>query len=200
MLFAILLTFIFGYFPATQVVGSEFNTANWTVRNFQYRREPFSHAQLTGVVRDKLATVLASNATFPNSYFNGKLAASSRWDLIEIRNGRSTTEGPAKILITYLQATSRGSDFWPDWSTKNPQKASVLWPAVRDLVDLELYNDLPAVIEMALVDCSDLDFQSTLREKMASIFALRCQKLKNAGLTKQSELADKLAEAYRDTP
>ncbi len=197
-LFALLLAFMFGYIPATQVVGSEFNTATWMLRDFQYRREPFTKIQLTGIVRDKNSAI-SSTAKFPSMYFNGNLASSKRWDLVEIRNGASITEGPAKILVTFLRATAGGNEFWPDWSTKNKVKATILWPAVRDLVDLQLYSDLPSIIEQALVDCSDQEFQTSISESTLAAIDKHCRKLQIEGLTEQLQFAEKIRATYRSS-
>ncbi len=202
-LLALLLTFIFGYFPATKVTGTEFNTSTWSIREFQYRQDPFSKVQLTGVIREIPTSIYSSQAGFPFTYIKAS-PTSSRWDLAEIRNGRNVTEGPANILLTYLRASKDlSTDFWPDWSKKNSVKADVLWPAVSDLVDLELYYRLPSVMEAALVECSDDEFKTKIHSAMTSALQVYVaqplgSQAGGSSPPEASKLAEELLKKYQD--
>ena len=166
----------FGYLQATVVTGSEFDTGSWTVRTFWYRRDPFSGRQLTGILREQSAT-LTSTAAFPNTYFSGPSSAPARWDLVNLRSGTVLTEGPANVLNSYFDH-STVDQIWPTWSTENTAKANILWPAVRDLVDLGLYHELPKIMEFATVDLTDAEFKTTIDEQMRAILEAQTEKLR----------------------
>lgn len=171
----VFVALFFGYLQATVVTGSEFDTGSWTVRTFWYRRDPFSGRQLTGILREQPAS-LTSSAAFPNSYFSGPSSTPARWDLVNLRSGTVLTEGPANVLHSYFDH-STVDQIWPTWSTENTAKANILWPAVRDLVDLGLYHELPKIMELATVDLTDTEFKTTIDEQMRAILEAHTEKL-----------------------
>lgn len=187
---AIVLFFlVMVYLNASHVSGSELDTATWMVRDFSYRRDPFTRRQLTGIVREVPqplfsaplatpagATTTTSTATasvtpvtapatavIPNSYWTRKhTAATQRWDLIQI-NGLQPTQGKAKILATLIQSNQQ---FWSNWSTEHKAKADVFWQAAKDFVDLGFYNELPGLFDLALVDLSDKEFAQAVSDHL----------------------------------
>jgi hypothetical protein len=167
---------LFGYLQATVVTGSEFDTGSWTVRTFWYRRDPFSGRQLTGILREQPAS-LSSTAAFPNSYFSGSSTKPARWDLVKLRSGAVLTEGPANVLTSYFDGYS-AERMWPAWSSSNSAKANILWPAVRDLVDLGLYHELPRIMELATVDSTDAEFKSMITEQMRAVLQAHSEQLR----------------------
>ena len=167
---------LFGYLQATVVTGSEFDTGSWTVRTFWYRRDPFSGRQLTGILREQPAS-LTSTAAFPNSYFSGPSSAPARWDLVNLRSGTVLTEGPANVLHSYFNSYAP-VQIWPTWSTDNTTKANIIWPAVRDLVDLGLYHALHRIMELATVDLSDAEFKTTIDEQVRGVLNAHAEKLR----------------------
>jgi hypothetical protein len=195
----LLLGLFFTYISATFIAGTEFNSATWSVRDFHYRRDPFTKKQLIGIVRGTPSGILTSPPNFPLSYFTAS-PQTSRWDLVEINHGRTSSDGPAKILLTYLQ-TKGGptTHFWPDWSSKNPVKATVLWNAVRDLVDLELYRDLPSILELAVTDCSDKEFGSMINTNMQAAIQRYRDQLELSGETELSNEVVKYHTRYQTT-
>ncbi len=190
----VLIASTFGYFQATIVNGSEFDNNSWTVRSFWYRRDPFTGAQMTGILRDPPAS-LTSKTNFPNSYFVGTNNVAARWDLIELKCGTAVTEGPANVLYSYFEPY--GSDrFWEDWSSNNLPKANILWTAARDLVDLELYHQLPQIMPLAKVESTDEEFKSMIYNQMQSILATHCDELKIAEKTDELSFAETLSQKY----
>ena len=188
------IAFGFGYLQATVVTGSEFDNVTWTKRDFWYRRDPFSGAQLTGILREP-PTSLSTKNNFPNSYFIGTSNVVSRWDLIELKSGTVVTEGPANVLYSYFKPYEADL-FWENWSTNNPLKANELWSAARDLVDLELYYELPKIMQLAKVESTDAEFKTLIYERMHSVLKARREQLKTAEKTKELSLATTIAEKY----
>lgn len=189
------IAFFFGYLQSTVVNGSEFNNSTWTMRTFWYRRDPFSGAQLTGILREA-PTSLTSTPSFPNSYFVGSSSVPARWDLIKLQSGSVVTEGPANVLFSFFGGY--GADqFWEGWSSSSAAKASVLWSAARDLVDLELYQDLPQIMELAKVESTDAEFKTLIYDKMQVILKKYCDQLKAADNKVELSTATSIAQKYQ---
>ena len=177
--FGLLIALTFGYVQATVVKGFEFDTTTWTVRSFWYRRDPFSGSQMTGILREPPAGLNGVVANFPSSYFDAPSAVPARWDLIELRSGTAVTEGPAKVLYSYFEAYS-AEQFWSNWSSAHVLKANVLWSAARDLVDLELYHELPKIMELAKVESTDAEFQELIEQQMRTLLTAYSEKLQKS--------------------
>lgn len=172
----VIVSLLFGYLQATVVTGVEFDTGSWSTRSFWYRRDPFSGRQMTGILRES-PTSISSTTAFPNSYFSGASSKPPRWDLVKLQSGASLTEGPAFVLNSYLSGYM-ADQMWTTWSTNNPVKAKVLWQAARDLVDLELYHDLPKIMELAKVDSTDAEFTAMIRAEMYATLSDHINKLR----------------------
>jgi hypothetical protein len=188
----------FGYLQATVVTGLEFDTGSWTVRSFWYRRDPFSGRQLTGILREPPAS-LTSTAAFPNSYFSGPSSAPARWDLVNLRSGTALTEGPASVLHSYFDHSTT-DPIWPTWSTENTPKAKTLWPAVRDLVDLGLYHELPKIMELATVDLTDAEFKTAIDEQMRGVLEAHTEKLRVEEKADELSLTKTMLSKYATSP
>lgn len=159
------------YSRAAFVEGSEFDTATWSVRSFHYWLEPLSQRQLSGIVRSPATPLFASNGMLvgkstPAKYWTRKNSVPARWDLVYIRSGLQFSEGPARIIITYL---SSNLEFWLDWSSKHPLRAAAFWPAIKDLVDLGCYSALPDIMDLVNSECSDDQFVRSLQQLMTHI-------------------------------
>jgi hypothetical protein len=195
----VLVALIFGYLQATIVTGSELDTSSWNVREFWYRRDPFSGQQLTGILKEPPAAIVSGTTNFPNSYFGSPTARPARQDLIALRSGTFVTEGPANVLLTYLNGYT-AEQLWPAWSTDNPVKARVLWPAARDLVDLGLYFALPEIMELAKVECSDAEFKAMVEEQMRSILEVHCEQLRIGENAEELAVAEAVLQKIKAHP
>jgi len=184
----------FGYLQSTVVKGIEFDNKSWTTRSFWYRRDPFSGSQLTGILRETPVGLNGSAVNFPSSYFNAPNAAAARWDLVELRSGTALTEGPANVLYSYFKAYA-AEQFWTNWSSANVLKANELWSAARDLVDLELYHELPKIMEHARVDSTDAEFKSLIEQHMRTILTAKCEQLRKSKDTENAETTEALTLA-----
>ncbi len=165
----------FGYVQATVVTGAELDTATWNVRTFWYRRDPFSGSQLTGVIKEPPAQMMAASTSFPSASFNRPSPLPPRWDLIKLQSGTVRTEGPAFVLHSYLD-TYKATTFWPDWAAKNSLKAKCLSSAGRDLVDLNLYHELPKIFDLAKTKSTDAEFAEMIDQAMIEILTSACQR------------------------
>lgn len=190
----VFVALLFGYLQATVVRGAEFDTGSWTMRTFWYRRDPFTGKQLTGILREQPAT-LTSTTAFPNSYFQGTSSKPPRWDLVRLQSGTALTEGPAYVLNRYMSGYD-GGQMWTTWSTANPVKANALWSAVRDLVDLELYYELPKVMELAKVDSTDAEFATMIDAEMNTVLKTQLEKLVADQDTTESSIVTTLLTKY----
>lgn len=189
---------IFGYLQATVVKGLEFDTGSWTVRSFWYRRDPFSKQQLTGILREPPASI-SSTPGFPISYFGGASSAPPRWDLVRLRSGTALTEGPANVLHSYFDENI-ADQLWPTWSSHNIARANILWPAVRDLVDLGLYHELPKIMELASVDSTDAEFKAMIHEQMHASLVKYSEKLRVEGKADELSIAAGILSKYVTIP
>ncbi len=172
----LLIALTFGYLQSTVVKGIEFDTKSWTTRSFWYRRDPFSGSQLTGILRENPVGLNGTAVNFPSSYFNAPSAAAARWEMVELRSGTVITEGPANVLYSYFKGLA-AEQLWTDWSSANVLKANELWSAARDLVDIELYHELPKIMELARVESTDAEFKSLIEQKMRTILTAQFKKL-----------------------
>lgn len=206
LLFLIILGLI--YFQAALVVGTELNAHTWQVRQFSFRRDPFTNTQLSGISYSTPKYLAAWHDTpdqqfaTPNSkiskYLNLSSRPAERWDLIQVSSSTSSP-GQASILIDLLQARDYQYDeVWPKWTTDNPGKAKILWPAVQDLVALELYAKLPRAFELTRVASSLEEFQSAVVDYVQSTVLEHCQRLTDQGKFVQAVDAARIALNYND--
>ncbi|MCA9132816.1 MAG: hypothetical protein KDA45_06665 [Planctomycetales bacterium] len=201
-----LLTLGLGYWQATWVQGTELNTRTWELRDFSFRRDPFSNYQLSGVTHSAPPNMGAwtsfpraqsakLDATIAN-YFRPapEYAAPPRWDLVSISE-RSTTAAGANIVVELLDAYDRDySPFWPNWSSAHPAQAAILWPAAQDLVALELYAKLPRIFELALLDSPQ--FSELVAEQVQEAVVVHCQQLVESGNVQDARTAAQIGLGY----
>ena len=161
---------LFLYIQFTWVSGTELNTNTWSMRQFSFRRDPFTNFQLTGVSYSApkgwqvWAPAVKSSSLDPAIAVHLRPAPQIRpqWELVVLST--SQVEGDAQLLVDLLAATDENfQPFWPAWSKKHPQKAAILWPAVQHLVQVGLYADLPLLFELALAALPKDDFEQRIK-------------------------------------
>lgn len=169
---------VFVYFQFTLVSGLELDTASWRVRQFSFRRDPFTNYQLSGVrhaMPDGLPGWSSSGSLGEYSVIAPDISryltsphVDARWDLVGI--DQSVSDGQARVLVNLLSSSDTSSQsFWPAWSKDNALKAAILWPAAQDLVFLGLYARLPALFELALVDSTPKGFRHATNDYIQSV-------------------------------
>jgi hypothetical protein len=198
-----LLALGLGYFQSTLVTGTELNTATWELRDFSFRRDPFSNIQLTGISRtaSKQFDSWVSTAPAPTAKISPSIAkylkarTNARWDLVRLGGSVSSTGG-ATILVDSLEARSQGGEFWPKWSSDHPNRANLLWPAVQDLVEFGLYAQLPKCLELAMIDSTLADFKHALEREVQSCLLVLCRRLKAQGHADDASIAARVGLNY----
>lgn len=153
-------------------MGTEINSHNWEVRQFSYRRDPFTHKQLSGITYQAALSSLPcwisqkDLISVPDPVIKGHLTSQLtqpvRWDLIRM-NDQYNTIGRGSILLRLVNTYGVNSKiFWIDWTNNEPIKAAVLWPAAQQLVSLDLYARLPDLFDQAAVEKDDTLFQQAV--------------------------------------
>ncbi|MEO1528535.1 MAG: hypothetical protein AAFX06_24200, partial [Planctomycetota bacterium] len=115
------------------VSGREFAPSHFQTREFTFHEIPFLHLQITPV-RRKVVSDPASRVIRTAGYITtprGK--PPSKWHLVSLSRGPSTTPAVASLLTNALSLTAGGGNYWQSWTTKNPKSAAALWPIVGGL-------------------------------------------------------------------
>ncbi len=166
------------YFQSTLVVGTEINTADWELRRFSFRRDPFTNTQLTAIRHSSpmnsecwpavknSASALPATAISKHLKRGGGLP--DRWDLVELSDG-GETRGRGLVLVNLVQSPGAPSQYWLNWSNRNPKKAAVFWPAVQQLVARDRYSQLPELFELALYEQEFVDFQNAVSSLVPAV-------------------------------
>ncbi|MEZ6134527.1 MAG: hypothetical protein R3C53_06430 [Pirellulaceae bacterium] len=165
------------YAQNTLVSGTELNAANWELRNFHFRRDPLTNWQITSIrysaARRSGAWISQNDVTsVPDpviaGYLNSANRSADRWDLVRFVDS-STSLGRAAILVELmdLQSSQLSSDYWVQWSTKEPKKAAVFWPAAHGLVASEQYTKLPDLFEIAIYEPDQDEFVAAVAALLA---------------------------------
>ncbi len=172
----------------SSVSGAEFDPVSWTIRDFEFRQNPWTQKQMGSISQSTRTTTI--DPAILKLINGGPFAPSvQRWDLVDISVGTKSEQGPASVLLKYLDASNpSGNGYWTEWTTANPSAAVHLWSAVRDAVHLDRYHWLPQLFDLAesAKDAQSLD--KSLSEFMAS------QALKEA---KESEQLGNASETLR---
>ena len=199
----------FAYFQFTTVTGHEFNARTWEIREFSFRRDPFTNRQLTGIRHEPcrrygLWTPVGGQLQSQLDVTIGALLSrsyeSDRWELIGF-DSSSNRYGDPKILIDLLQTTDPNyDDFWIEWTTAENAKAAVLWPAAQDLVYFGGYRFLPDLLAIALLDLDQAGFSEQIETFMVSHMVEVCQDLDRKKLNSLVRPAARAGLRYGDHP
>ncbi|MCA9191137.1 MAG: hypothetical protein KDB03_05235 [Planctomycetales bacterium] len=161
------------YWFSCHVYGYELDHHSLTLRHFSFYRDPFTNHQWTGIkhqtvswdepyspfYRPNLVMVIPSYAV------DSPLGSTKkeRWDLVSINQQKAH----ASILVDLLCTRDANySFFWQQWSTKVPGQAKVFWPAMHDLCELGLYDELPHIFDIAATCFEKDDFRELLQAAM----------------------------------
>jgi hypothetical protein len=148
------------------VEGEEFSPDDFTRRRFTYVRPDWFPVTLWGIeysnIADPVVTTLVSQGLIvPTGNANQK------WDLVsDNKMSRDSTAYDAKILCRYLDLRMLNGDLvLDDWTTKNPEHAKVLWPAVAQLARAGEYSRISLLMEPVVsgqpMGMKDLEAQVT---------------------------------------
>lgn len=147
------------------VSGVEFSPDSFTLRQFRYRRSPF-----TGIIRSKrlLKTVVSDcDSLVALNLIPAKGTTILRWDLVSESLQTSdvlSADFDARFLTQYM-------DYATDqWNRNNVEKAEILWPEITLLVRERLYLQLPSLFHFALNSPDELsneEFEEQLNGQLA---------------------------------
>ncbi len=206
----VLLVCAVAYSLNTTVFGTEINSHTWEVRQFSFRQDPFSKTQLTNIRYQ--SSLIASGAwssttglaSVPDpaikSFLSAKPIQPERWDLVRLYD-RYDTVGRGAILLRLVNTTVNGSKrFWIDWTSSEPTKAAILWPAAQQLVDLGLYVSLPELFDLAAIEKDNTKFQERISSLMQAVLLEHAQQNLTAGDGKFAIDVAKLGLTYGDHP
>lgn len=165
----------FAYFHSTRVSGLELNVGDFRLRQFSFRRDPFTNTQLSGIKY--------SDPGWHPTWTSGKQAANpeiviakhldrtipKRWDLVDFDGTLATAD--ANIFLTLMSASGpEGNYFWLEWTKRHPQHATVFWPAVQQLALDSNYSYLPGLFELVSDQDSDIDsFKKSVQSYLDAI-------------------------------
>lgn len=160
------------YWISATITGREFDVVSWQTRDFSYRRDPFTHRQLSNIVHET-SRIVAVDATIAMYIVGGPISPTpQRWDLVEISRGNSSVLGDASVLVEYLTATdSSEKEYWVEWTVNNAAAAPSFWAAVRDAIHLPRprYDRLPDMFEAARAETNPAALKATLQSMMSAI-------------------------------
>lgn len=131
-----------------QVEGTEFAPDTFEHRHYTYYELPIVRLKITPVWRTTSRSDFAQNLV--NNKYVIPVTPPARWDLVSAyRRGRKWREGDAEILQEYLNAVGESSQYWAEWSDREPKLAAVFWPEVAKAARTDLYILVPDLFEIA---------------------------------------------------
>ena len=195
MSIAAFLLVMFVYYQSTYVSGTEIDVRSFRMRNFAFRRDPFTNFQLTGVKYSSYDSSALWNSWTSHSTIDSAIQAlltapvrKSRWDLVGY--DQSFIDADAQILIDLLSVQDTKYEFaWLVWTKDNPKKARVFWPAVQTLAQLNAYQLLPDLFEIAISDNSVNELHMAASSYMARSLSDLSSKLEGTDKELAAEVA-----------
>lgn len=202
----VIISALIAYVSMSKVSGTELNCQSWRVRDFSFRRDPFTNTQFTGVQYAAPAFVGIFNSSADSPFadvdpaiaalLDRKLSAPTRWDVIEISDF-THSKGPADILYELLHQTQGSAYYWRDWTKNHNKKAKVLWPAVQILSVLDMYARIPPLMEVTFEDLDATEFARRIGVLIQADLLAFCQTQTDSELAR---LAATTALKYGDNP
>lgn len=130
----------------SKIIGREFSPDLFQQREFTYWRFPGTKICIW-------ATKLGTPASPCTKYILNSLKTSARlpeWQVLDVSRGSVTEQRGPSVLYSYLTSKNpNGDNHWDDWSFRNPNLASVLWPIVQQAALQDLYFCIPELMRSA---------------------------------------------------
>jgi hypothetical protein len=132
-----------------QVDGEEFSATRFARRSYSFLQVPVLKLQVTPVTRTATDNELLTSLRRNQHIQVGPLPKAT-WHVMHVREGLRYERGSAAILNQYLDARD-GDDqlVWMAWTEAHPEWAKPFWSAVQELAQLEAYELLPELFELA---------------------------------------------------
>jgi tetratricopeptide (TPR) repeat protein len=151
------------------VAGQEFSPELFERRTFFYHQIPILGIQVRPVVRDRSRTILEQFLVKQKYVPVTAKVEQARWDLVfDNYHADGSSECDASILCEYLDTYTADGDFlWEKWSRDHTEQAKLLWPAVAELAQAELYVVIPEVFEVVDRTNKTAEFKTLLKSTVA---------------------------------
>ncbi len=145
------LTVMFG-----GVHGLEFCPQTFERRSYSFYELPVLRIQVTGERNEDL-TGPTEQYVQSQKYFTAGTGKKDWHVLVGSQGTRLRRPGDAGILMQYLDAAQNGdSRRWVEWSEKNEELATILWPAVQQLALSDAYVFIPDLFDLVKTfDCDE---------------------------------------------
>jgi hypothetical protein len=156
------------------VYGTEINPHTFARRSYSFYEVPLIGWQVVAIRREDVESDAVDFLT-DNKYVVDPKQAPDEWHLVQgVRGASPIVIGDAKLLAEYLEIVDANNNFpWVEWSTKHPQLAKVLWPAVSRLAREEQYLYIGELFELAEEASDPVALQTAVNTRLASrLFAL----------------------------
>lgn len=149
-----------------RVTGTEFAPDSFEHREYSYYELPIVRLKITPVWRT------TSRSDFEQKLVNDgsvvPVNPPARWDLVRaFRRGQIWREGDAQILQEYLAPYGPSSQYWTQWSDREPKLAAVLWPEVAKAARADLYILVPDLFEIAATSSDPGKLTADLNARLA---------------------------------
>ena len=197
ILAGIVFVYVVLYFGSVR--GDEFSPDSFQRRGFSYLELPLIGVQITPInhtnTTNDLEKYLAAQKLFPTP-----TKPENRWDLVLAGKGlRNTTQGDARILCMYLDATDEdGDSIWLKWSEEHVEMAKIVWPAVAKLARQELYSLIPELFVLARSANTPEQLQQKIDQSLADNYLLIAETLE--ALQQNDIAAELFAEVVHHAP
>lgn len=175
-------TFFFGL-----IQGEEFSPETFERRHFAYYEiplvgfqvSPITHSDQTG----DLEEFLVAKQIVPV-----KKGGNPRWDLVSASRGNVlASPGDAKVLCDYFDTVDADKKtVWLRWTEEHTELGILLWPAVADLAEQELYVFIPDLLELARQTTAADEFQSKLDQMLTVKYTDLAQTQQSLGRHEQA--------------
>jgi hypothetical protein len=151
------------------VHGVEINPHSFARRSYSFYEIPLLGWQVVAIRRDDVDSV-AATFLVDNKFVADPKKAPDEWHLVQgIRGVSPVVIGDAKLLAEYLEIVDANNNFpWVDWSTKHPQLAKILWPAVSRLAREEQYLYIGELFDLAEEASDPVKFQAAVDSRLAN--------------------------------
>ena len=86
--------------------------------------------------------------------------------------------------------------YWITWTANHPKSAAIFWPAVRDLVSMDMYTSLPDLFEIAMLHPDVQQLKPRVVTFVQSSVLSRCRLLSSEGKLETAAEDAKTALTY----
>lgn len=148
-----LLGFLLGLFilllllvPLCKTTGIEFSPVTFQTRQFTLYRVPGTNLAFLPTFYSNSASIDIAPEILSN------LQTLSQYEIWHTAGSNSYggDSFPAKLLLEAIERQdAQANPYWGDWSLRNPNRASILWPIIQSMAMANLYHEIPDTLRFA---------------------------------------------------